>query len=182
MKIHFLTAAALAAAVLPIALAGPAGAAAPDIKVKTGQGLGACPAETLCVYETENYNATKPGRIWLLTRDSRQSEQPEWNLKGHQAEKRGRSAYNHQREWMATLRQGHTLAESTEVVMMPRGAKLPSLNGVDGAHGGRKVTHKRVGGSEGRVDYEFRDATVNLVGRLGSAEMFPSVTTSGGTR
>lgn len=175
MKIQFLTVAALAAALLPIALAGPAGAASPDIKVKTGQGLVACPADTLCVYENEQYNAAKPARIWLLARnarDARDAEQPEWNLKGHKAEKNGRSAFNNQREWLATLRPGHTLAESSEVVMMPRGAKLPSLNNVDAAHGGRNVTQKRAGGSGG-VHYEFRDATVNLNGRLGSVEMLP---------
>ncbi|MFF3214182.1 hypothetical protein ACFYYB_26345 [Streptomyces sp. NPDC002886] len=181
MKIQFLTVAALAAALLPIALAGPAGAAAPTIKTKTGQGLKACPAETLCVYENEEYNASKPARIWLLNRDPLTSEQPQWNLKSHEA-KKGRSAYNHQQEWMATLHQGHTLAESTEVVMMPRGAKLPSLNNIDGAHGGRKVTYKQVGGSGGRVHYEFTDATVNLNGRVGSVEMIPSVTTSGAAR
>ncbi|MGW6878204.1 hypothetical protein [Streptomyces xanthophaeus] len=180
MKIQFLTVAALAAAVLPIALAGPAGATAPDIKVKTGQGLNACPAETLCVYENEQYNASKPARIWLLARNARDAEQPQWNLKGHKAEKNGRSAFNNQGEWIATLRQGHTLAESSEVVMMPRGAKLPSLNNVDAAHGGRKVKQTRA--SSGGVLYEFMDATVNLIGRLGSVENIPSVATSGGSR
>lgn len=178
MKIQFLTVAALAAALLPIGVAGPAGAASPTIQTKTGQGIKACPAESLCVYENEQYNASHPARIWFLTRDPRTSEQPQWNLKGHKATK-GRSAYNHQREWMATLGQGHTLAESTEVVMMPRGAKLPSLNNIDGAHGGRKVTHRRAGSSYGEVHYEFRDATVNLNGRVGSVEMVPSVMTSG---
>nr|WSX47634.1 hypothetical protein OG409_00760 [Streptomyces sp. NBC_00974] len=90
------------------------------------------------------------------------------------------AAFNNQREWIATLRQGYTLAESSEVVMMPRGAKLPSLNNVDAAHGGRKVTQKRA--SSGGVLYEFMDATGNLNGRLGSVEMVPSVATSGGSR
>ncbi|MET9466558.1 hypothetical protein ABZY44_17475 [Streptomyces sp. NPDC006544] len=180
MKIQFLTVAALAAALLPIALAGPAGAATPHIKVKSGQGVRACPAETLCVYEHEQYNAAKPARIWLLARNARDAEQPQWNLKGHKAEKNGRSAFNNQGEWIATLREGHTLAESSAVVMMPRGAKLPSLNNVDAAHGGRKVTQKRA--RSGGVHYDFRDATVNLNGRLGSVEMVPSVATSGGSR
>lgn len=44
--------------------------------------------------------------------------------------------------------------------MMPRSAKLPSLNNVNGAHGGRKARQKGRRLRQ-RVHYEFRDATVN---------------------
>ncbi|MGW1769115.1 peptidase inhibitor family I36 protein [Streptomyces sp. NPDC002073] len=109
---------ALAAAVLPLTLTTSADAAA-DTPSKKGKGTGACPAQTLCVYEHKDYNASGPARIWLFAADG--AAYREWNLKGRSAADKGRSAYNNLKEHRAWLR--------VNGLRSGRGTGLPNLSG-----------------------------------------------------
>ncbi|GLX34258.1 hypothetical protein Sros01_03310 [Streptomyces roseochromogenus] len=168
MKIRIVLAGVvLAAAALPLALAGNSTAApapAPEIRVKTAQGLDACPTAHLCLYEHERYNASGPARIWLFGNNGA-ADQVEYNLKDRQPAHKGRSAYNNTKLYTVTLRNEWTIQESGDIIALAPGEKLPSLD-VTSEWGGRLASYSRT--EQGTYLYNYKPQAVNLDDHVGS--------------
>lgn len=60
-------AAALALSALLLTPATPATSAEPPVRTIQGHGLGACPAEALCLCDRPDFNGTQDGPIWVVT-------------------------------------------------------------------------------------------------------------------
>ncbi|AZM93901.1 peptidase inhibitor family I36 protein [Streptomyces sp. W1SF4] len=169
MKIRIVLTGVLAAAALPLALAGnstaaPAAAPTPEIRVKTAQGLDACPTAHLCLYEHEQYNASGPARIWLFGNNGA-AEQVEYNLKDRQPAHKGRSAFNNTKAYTVTLRNEWTIQESADVIALAPAEKLPSLD-VTSEWGGRLASYSRT--EQGTYRYDYKPQAVNLNDHVGS--------------
>ncbi|MEU0630751.1 peptidase inhibitor family I36 protein [Streptomyces sp. NPDC005989] len=76
------------AAAVPVA--GSASAADSPVREIRGQGLEACPEQSLCLYQDTNFNAGGDARIWIITDDVPQ-------LSKYDANDRASSAYVHYR-------------------------------------------------------------------------------------
>ncbi|WP_030556953.1 peptidase inhibitor family I36 protein [Streptomyces exfoliatus] len=174
MKIRTVLAGVLAAASLSLALvvaghstAAPTPAApapTPEIRVKTAQGLDACPTAHLCLYEHAQYNASGPARIWLFGNNGA-AEKVEYNLEGRQPDHKGRSAFNNTKLYTATLRSEWTIQESADIIALAPGEKLPSLN-VTKEWGGRLASYSKTG--QGTYVYNYEPQAVNLNDHVGS--------------
>ncbi|GGS39075.1 hypothetical protein Snoj_28640 [Streptomyces nojiriensis] len=167
MKIRIVLAGVLAAAALPLALAGNSTAApapTPEIRVKTAQGLDACPTAHLCLYEHEQYNASGPARIWLFGNNGA-ADQVEYNLKDRQPAHKGRSAFDNTKLYTVTLRNEWTIQESGDIIALAPGEKLPSLD-VTSEWGGRLASYSRT--EQGTYLYDYRPQAVNLNDHVGS--------------
>lgn len=168
MKIRIVLAGVLAAAALPLAgssTAAPAApASTPEIRVKTAQGLDVCPTAHLCLYENEQYNASGPARIWLFGNNGA-AEQVEYNLKDRQPAHKGRSAFNNTKLYTATLRNEWTIQESSNIIALAPGEKLPSLD-VTNEWGGRLASYSKT--DQGTYLYNYDHQAVNLNDHVGS--------------
>ncbi|MER5618925.1 peptidase inhibitor family I36 protein [Streptomyces sp. NPDC002215] len=74
------------AAAVPVA--GSASAADSPVREIRGQGLDACPEQSVCLYQDTNFNEGKDARIWILTDDVPQ-------LSKYDANDRASSVYVH---------------------------------------------------------------------------------------
>ncbi|MFF1496591.1 peptidase inhibitor family I36 protein [Streptomyces sp. NPDC058304] len=172
MKIRTVLAGVLAAAALPLTLPGSSTAApapAPEIRVKTAQGLDACPTAHLCLYEHEQYNASGPARIWLFGNNGA-ADKVEYNLDGRQPAHKGRSAYNNTKLYTVQLRDQWTIEESTDIIQLAAGHKLASLN-VTGDNGGARLASTTPTKPEGTYLYEYKPQAVNLNDHVGSVNL-----------
>ncbi|MFZ3500025.1 peptidase inhibitor family I36 protein [Streptomyces sp. 5.8] len=170
MKIRTVLTGVLAAAALPLVLPGSSAAApapTPEIRVKTGQGLAACPTAHLCLYENDQYNASGPARVWLFGNNGA-AEKVEYNLKGRQPAHKGRSAYNNTKLYTASLRDQWTVEESTDIIALDPGERLPSLDVTD-ANGGRLASYDRT--DQGTYLYNYKPQAVNLNDHVGSLNL-----------
>jgi len=87
----------VAAAALALTLPGIAqghepttGKAAPEVQELVGQGSGACPGMSLCLYEDPNLNQSKAARIWVFPITEARTD---YSLRGHAAWDKPSSGY-----------------------------------------------------------------------------------------
>ncbi|MFB6875859.1 peptidase inhibitor family I36 protein [Streptomyces sp. NPDC056323] len=71
-----------------VPMVGSASAADSPVREIVGQGLDACPEQSLCLYQDTNFNEGKDARIWILTDDVPQ-------LSKYDANDRASSVYVH---------------------------------------------------------------------------------------
>ncbi|MGW7296687.1 hypothetical protein [Streptomyces sp. NPDC054829] len=112
----------------------PAAPAAPTVQEHTGQGAGACPRMSLCLYQDFNLNAANPAKIWVfpVTED-----RVDFSLKGHPAADQPSSGYMNAPNlgWAAYLFPSYTCGfegEGGEAIAFHGGSRLDSLDGVNG--------------------------------------------------
>ncbi|MGW6586331.1 hypothetical protein ACWF9X_16210 [Streptomyces globisporus] len=106
----------------------------PAVQEHHGQGAGACPRMSLCLYQDFNLNAENPGKIWVfpVTED-----RIDVSLKGHPAANQPSSGYMNAPSsgWAAYLFPDYICGfggDGGETIQFFGGRRLDSLDGVNG--------------------------------------------------
>jgi hypothetical protein len=155
MKKIMMVAAATAVVAVLVPLTAEAAPSLPaGMQEVQGHGLGACPAEHLCLYKNEDFNGSSDDTIWTFNGIDHGALGQSIDLRGTPAANSGRSAYLNSDRAEAVLHSAYAEAvyrSNDEFIRFQLHKKLPSLNGANGYYGPAKTS-----------------ASVNLNDRAGS--------------
>ncbi|MEU6171613.1 hypothetical protein ABZ832_06775 [Streptantibioticus parmotrematis] len=185
-KIAFSMALATFVALSPVCAAAGDELPAGSIQELTGQGEGACPSMSLCLYQDHDLNAAKPARIWVFpVAEGRQDV----SLKGNDAADRPSSGYLNAPKlgWAGYLFPDYTCGfegnRGAEAIQFHGGRRLNSLDGVRGRakrygyfnYRGKWSTEKKWGVTEQTLNLNDRAGCVSTGSWNSTSDLRPPI-------